>query len=120
MNVSPECENQSNPALAIAGSVILIVGVAVGVSGLIAALVMCRKMRSSHCITLTHSTLYANIMCRASKGEGEVSTEDNLAYGLSEPRGKRAESKGDYEIPDTMQPFPPGAPAQESVYEGVY
>ena len=45
MDVSPECENQSNPALAIAGSVILIFGVAVGVSGLIAALVMYRKMR---------------------------------------------------------------------------
>ena len=68
--------------------------------------------------------LSMHIMCRAvsgSKGEGEVSTEDNLAYGLSEPRVKRTESKGDYEIPDTMQqPFPPGAPAQESVYEGVY
>ena len=71
-------------------------------------------------LTTIHSM---HIMCRAvsgSKGEGEVSTEDNLAYGLSEPRVKRTESKGDYEIPDITQPFPPGAPAQESVYEGVY
>ena len=72
--------------------------------------------------TLVLTPLSMHIMCRAvsgSKGEGEVSTEDNLAYGLSEPRGMMA---ADYEIPDTMQPFPPGAPAQdlESVYEGVY
>ena len=49
-----------------------------------------------------------------------MSTEHNLAYGLSGPHDKMAESKGDYEIPDTMQSSPPGAPAQESVYEGVY
>ena len=40
MNVSPESENQSNPAPIIAGVVIGIVAVAVGVSGLIAAVVV--------------------------------------------------------------------------------
>ena len=45
MNMSPKCENQSNPAPIIAGVIIAIFGVAVGVSGLIAALVMYRKMR---------------------------------------------------------------------------
>ena len=42
MNVSPESENQSNTAPIIAGIIIAISGVAVG---LIAALVMYRKMR---------------------------------------------------------------------------
>ena len=36
----PECENQSNTAPIIAGVIIAIFGVAVGVSGLIAVLVM--------------------------------------------------------------------------------
>ena len=64
VKVSPECENQSNTAPIIAGVIIAISGVAVGVSGLIAALVMYRKMRSSHCITLT-TILSMHIMCRA-------------------------------------------------------
>ena len=56
-----------------------------------------------------------------SKGEGEdVSTECNVAYCLSEPRVKRAESNGDYEIPDIMQSSPPAATTQEPVYEGIY
>ena len=74
---------------------------------------------NSHSMVLSHTPLHIYIY-RAGKGEGEVSTEHNLAYGLSEPRVKRAESRGDYEIPDIMQSSPPAAPAQESVYEGVY
>ena len=51
------------------------------------------------------------------KKEEEMNTEHNLAYGLHVPRDKRAESKGDYEIPDCIQ-LPTG-PAQEAVYEGL-
>ena len=49
-----------------------------------------------------------------------MSTEKNLAYGLSGPYKKRAESKGDYEIPEYIQPSPPAVlthTAQETVHE---
>ena len=52
-----------------------------------------------------------------SKREEEMSTEHNLAYGLHTLHDKKAESKGDYEIPDYVQS--PTAPAEEAVYEGL-
>ena len=46
-------------------------------------------------------------------------TEGNPAYGLTSPRVKSTESKGDYEIPQYIQPSAVPAP-EETVYEGVF
>ena len=44
-----------------------------------------------------------------------MSTDDNPAYGMSLPRGKSEYSKGDYEVPQYIQP----PDTEEGVYEGV-
>ena len=52
----------------------------------------------------------------------KISTEDNLAYGMNIPQRKAVESKGDYEVPQYIEPAPLQAPAatEEGVYEGLY
>ena len=107
----------------IIGIVFGIIGVAVGVSGLVLAAAMFRTMRYIHKLpSLVTPSSLLRLSCRASKGEGGMSTENNVAYGLSRPYDMRAENNGDYEMPNYMQslPLPHGATAQETLHERVY
>ena len=63
--------------------------------------------------------LYLHRALSASSKVGGVMTEGNPAYGLTSPRVKSTETKGDYEIPQYIQPSAVPAP-EETVYEGVF
>ena len=62
--------------------------------------------------------LYQHRALSASSKVGGVMTEGNPAYGQTSPRVKFTETKGNYEIPQYIQPS--AVPAtEEAIYEGV-
>ena len=100
----------------IVGVVIGLLGVAVGVSGLIGGAVIVKRRRYTLplvSLLYAYSVMLSTLCYRATEAKGDMA---NLAYSMSGPHGKPAETEGEYDIPQYPEP-PSGA---EGIYVCVY
>ena len=114
------CESDSLQSSSSTGIVVgvvgLLLGVAVGISGLIGAVFIAKRYRCS--VNFAMYNDYCENRPESGRKKGEMATEVNQAYGMSAPRSRAPpETKGDYEIPQFTQP--PSTAPEEGVYEGV-
>ena len=67
------------------------------------------------CYIETQLSLLYSTVCYRPESKRDM---DNPAYGMSLPQGKSEYSKGDYEVPQYIQPA--AAPdTEEGIYEGL-